>query len=220
MKKRPAARLTAALCAPCAALTLILLTPFASPAQTVPQVTSPNSSTPTPNNAPDAGSRYPNSDMEVRAIELEREHAARNRDPNAILNEVNEDLHRLQTLGEEVGHAASGPQQPDFKYVLDSTAEIKKRALRLKVDLALPAGAKEERRDDLKETGNGPLQPGLAVLCKLLDGFLHNPIFSNADVGALDPHLTARARRDLDDIVTLSDKLHKTAEKLSKSAGK
>ena len=221
--KRTSAKLTAVLFAPCAALILILLSPVSSTAQTAPQITSPTQQKPaTQTNVPDAGARYPNGDMQVRTIELEREHARANRDPTAILNEVNEDLHRLQALNEEIAPAASATPaaQPDYKHVLDLTAEVKKRALRLKTDLALPQTAKEEKRNDLKEADNGQLQPGLTMLGKLLEGFLHNPIFSGGDVGALDPHLTAQAKRDLDDIIALSEKLRKTADKLNKSAGK
>jgi hypothetical protein len=53
----------------------------------------------------------------------------------------------------------------------------------------------------------------LSALNKLLDGFLRNPIFS--DSGPLDMRLAARARRDLEDIVVLSEKLRKNAEKRS-----
>jgi hypothetical protein len=155
---------------------------------------------------------------QIRSMEIEKERAKH--DPQAILTEINEDLHRLQALHDEMAQATTAPQQLNYKYLLDTTTEIKKRALRLKTDLALPQGGKEEKRADLKEADNGQLQPGLTVLNQLLDGFLHNPIFSNADTGALDPHLTAQAKRDLDDIITLSEKLHKTADKLNKSGGK
>ena len=157
-------------------------------------------------------------EQQIRDLEIQKERAAR--DPQVILSEVNEDLLRLQALNEEVTRAGAGGQQLDYRHVLDSTTEIKKRALRLKIDLALPQGAKEEKRNDLKGADNGQLQPGLEMLGKLLEGFLHNPIFNGGDVGALDPHLTAKARRDLDDIITLSEKLRKTADKLSKSGGK
>jgi hypothetical protein len=159
-------------------------------------------------------------EQQIRDLEVRKERAAR--DPQTILTEVNEDLHRLQALNEEMARAGAAGQQPDYKYFLDSTAEVKKRALRLKTDLALPQGAKDEKekRADLKEADNGQLQPGLAILGKLLDGFLHNPIFSGGDVGALDPHLTSQAKRDLDDIIALSEKLRKTADKLNKSGGK
>ncbi len=156
-------------------------------------------------------------EQQIRSMELEKERARR--DPQAILTEINEDLRRLQALNDEVAHAAAADARPDYKSVLDSTAEVKKRALRLKTDLALPPGAKEEKHADLKGADNGQLQPGLSMLNKLLDGFLHNPIFSG-ETGALDPHLTAQAKRDLDDIIALSEKLRKTADKLGKSGGK
>jgi hypothetical protein len=157
-------------------------------------------------------------EQQIRALEIDKEKASR--DPQVILTQINEDLHRLQALNEEMAHTASDSVQFNFKYVLDSTAEVKKRALRLKTNLALPQNGKDEKRNDLKEADNGQLQPGLSMLNKLLDGFLRNPIFNSGEVGALDPHLTAQARRDLDDIITLSEKLRKTADKLNKSGGK
>jgi len=153
---------------------------------------------------------------QIRSLEIEQEKAKR--DPQAILTEINEDLHRLQALNDEMAHATAAPQQLNYKYILDSTTEIKKRALRLKTDLALPPSAKEEKRTDLKEADNGQLQPGLVVLNKLLDSFLHNAIFS--DPGMPDPQLAAKAKRDLDDIIMLSEKLRKTADKLNKTGGK
>jgi hypothetical protein len=201
------AKLLASFFVSCMALILILLAPISSQAQQPPAQTNP----------PDAGARYPNGDMEVRVIELEREHANK-RDPNAILNEINEDLHRLQALHDELAEAIAGNQQLDYKYILASITEIKKRALRLKTDLALPANVKEEKGSANKEAGNGQLQPGLNALNKLLDGFLHNAIFS--DPGTPDPHLAAQAKRDLDDIIMLSEKMRKAADRLNKSGGK
>jgi hypothetical protein len=58
----------------------------------------------------------------------------------------------------------------------------------------------------------------LLALNKLLDGFLHNPIFS--DAGEIDLQLAAKARRDLEDITVLSEKLRKNADKRSKTSGK
>jgi hypothetical protein len=203
---QPSAKLIAGFFASGAALLLILLLPIAPQAQ----------QTPSPENPPDAGARYPNSDMQVRVLELEREHA-RTRDPNTILNEINEDLHRLQALHDELAQAAAVNQQLNYKDILAATAEIKKRALRLKIDLALPAGVKAEKGNANREADNEQLQPGLAALNKLLDGFLHNAIFS--DSGPPDPHLAAQAKRDLDDIITRSEKLYKMADKVNKAGG-
>lgn len=62
------------------------------------------------------------------------------------------------------------------------------------------------------------LQPSLSVLNGLLDSFLHNPVFT--DTGAVDLQLAAKARQDLEDIIVVSEKVRKTAEKLNKSSGK
>jgi hypothetical protein len=56
--------------------------------------------------------------------------------------------------------------------------------------------------------------PG-SVLDKPLHSFLHNSVFT--DTGAVDLQLAAKARKDLDDIIVVSEKVRKTAEKLSKS---
>jgi hypothetical protein len=149
---------------------------------------------------------------------LERE-KTRKREPKEILAEVNEDMGRLKILNEEISaQAVATDQQPNYKSILDNVTEVKKRATRLATDLALPQEDKEEKRVVGKDAEKGALQPALLELNKLLDGFLNNPVFS--DTGAVDLQLAAKARRDLDDIIVLSDKLRKGADKRSKAGGK
>ncbi len=161
----------------------------------------------------DLGSR----DQQVTSLERERE---RKRDPQEVMAEVNEDMARLKALSENLAtQAAATEQQLNYQAVSEGVVEIKKRSTRLRTDLAvLPPLAKEEKRADLKAVESGALQPALATLNKLIEGFLHNPIFS--DAGAVDQQLAAKARRDLEDIITLSDKLRKNADKLSKANNK
>ncbi len=155
---------------------------------------------------------------EHQMSQLERE-KTRKREPNEILAEVNEDMGRLKTLNEKISaHAAATDQQLNYKSILDNVTEVKKRATRLGTDLALPQEEKEEKRVVGKDAEKGALQPGLLELNKLLDGFLNNPVFS--DTGAVDLQLATKARRDLDDIIVLSDKLRKSADKRSKAGGK
>jgi hypothetical protein len=84
--------------------------------------------------------------------------------------------------------------------------------------LALPKADSKEKVPDFKEAEQGELQPALSQLNQLLESFLHNPIFS--DTGDIDLELAARARRDLDSIVVLSEKVRKNAEKRSKTISK
>jgi hypothetical protein len=153
---------------------------------------------------------------QISALEREKTHK---REPQEILTEVNEDMGRLKKLNEELSvHVAATDQQLNYKSILENLTEVKKRATRLGTDLALPQEEKTEKRIVGKDADKGALQPALLELNKLLDSFLNNPIFS--DTGAVDLQLAAKARRELDDIVVLSDKLRKSVDKRSKTSSK
>jgi hypothetical protein len=161
-----------------------------------------------------AGRDIDSRERQMRKIDVEKE---KKRDPKEILVEVNEDLSRLNVLNEGLANVTAGNQPANYNGIVESVTEIKKRATRLKSSLALPQEQKEEKSAGFKDAEKAELQPALATLNKLLDRFLRNPIFS--DSGPLDLRLAARARRDLEDIIVLSEKLRKNAEKRSKSTG-
>ena len=140
----------------------------------------------------------------------------RPRDPKEVLVEVNEDLSRLNLLNEKIAANSGNNVSLNYKEIVDSSAEIKKRATRLKSSLALPAEEGEEKSAGFKDAEKAELQPVLSTMHSLLNSFLRNPIFS--DSGALDMRLAAKARRDLEDIIVLSEKLRKNAEKRAKSS--
>jgi hypothetical protein len=145
--------------------------------------------------------------------------AARKRDPQEIMAEVNDDLKQLNALNGNIStHAAATAQPLNYQSILADVTEVKKRSTRLRTDLALPQAGKDEKRDNFKDAEKGELQPALAGLNQLLESFLHNPIFG--DAGAVDVQLAAKARRDLEDIVVLSEKVRKNAEKRSKLSAK
>lgn len=149
---------------------------------------------------------------------LERE-KTRKREPKEILTEVNQDMGRLKILNQELSaHVAATDQQLNYKSILENLTEVKKRAVRLGTDLALPQEENKEKRIVGKDAEKGALQPALLELNKLVDDFLNNPIFS--DTGAVDLQLAAKARRDLDGVILISDKLRKNAEKRSKASVK
>jgi len=155
-------------------------------------------------------------DQQITALEREK---ARKREPAELLAEVNEDMAQLKALNEEMSaQAAATDQELNYKAILNDLAETNKRATRLGSNLALPPAEKDDKRTVVKDVGKGPLQPALLELNKLLDTFLNNPIF--VDTGAIDMHLAAKARGDLDDIIVLSDKLRKSADKRSKAGVK
>ncbi len=152
---------------------------------------------------------------EHQMSELERA-PAKKREAKDVMAEVNEDLRRLGVLHEGITASLAATNQPlNPQAFMDSSTEIKTRALQLRTDLALPFDEKATHPDPLKGMDSKTLQPMVAVLDKLLESFLHNPVFT--DQGAVDMQLAAKARLDLEDIITVSEKVRKTAEKLSKS---
>jgi hypothetical protein len=155
-------------------------------------------------------------DNRVRENEMER---SRKRDPNEVMAEVNDDLRQLNQLNDAIAmHTATPNQAFNYDSVVGKAAEIKKRSIRLRTDLALPKSDGKEKLPDFKDAEQGELKPSLSQLNQLLDSFLHNPIFG--DTGEIDMHLAAKARRDLESIIILSEKVRKNAEKQSKSSNK
>lgn len=154
---------------------------------------------------------------ETEMSNLERQgKAGPKRDPQMILAEVNEDFDRLRAIDEELKTGLKSENALDYKHIAESSAEVKKRATRLKTNLALPA-PKDMKREKMQEPG-ADLKPSVVMLESLINSFITNPIFS--DSGGLDAKLAGKAKLDLDSIIDLSDKLRKSAEKMSKNAGK
>ena len=164
-----------------------------------------------PENVPTQG----DPDRQVRAQEIEAERAKR--DPQLVMAEINEDFGRLRVLSEEMKLAMKAAAAPGYKRIADSSAEIKKRATRLRANIVFPPPPKDEKRQKMQDPGE-EFQPLFAMMDKLLTSFLTNPIFT--DSGGLDVQLANRARYDLEDIIKLSDKLRKSADKMQKNAAK
>lgn len=78
------------------------------------------------------------SKREAQIYAIERD-SKRPRDPKEVLVEVNEDLKRLSVLNEGIAANTGNDASINYKQLVDSSAEIKKRATRLKSSLALPA---------------------------------------------------------------------------------
>jgi hypothetical protein len=161
---------------------------------------------------------------EIRQVERDNaarenaiEHPTKKRDPNEVMAEVNDDLRQLNQLNDTLA-AYAAAETLKYDSIVGSAFEVKKRSSRLKINLALPKPESKEKLPDFKNAEQGELQPALSTLNQLLESFLHNPIFS--DTGDIDLELAARARRDLDSIVILSEKVRKNAEKRTKPSAK
>lgn len=157
-------------------------------------------------------------EMTIRALEEQlKRPEARSKEHRLAFAQISEDFTRIQLVNNDLLTRAAAPGTvPDPGFVAKSTAEIKKLAGRLKENLVLPEPEKGYKRSDA-EVGPGAerLKAALSALGKLVAGFAHNPIFKESNV--VDTQLSAKARRDLEEIIALSDQIRKFCEKQAKA---
>jgi hypothetical protein len=139
------------------------------------------------------------------------------REPRLAFAQIREDFIRLQVVNNDLARAVAGAGQLDFKLVAKSAAELKKRAERLKLNLALPEAAEGEKAP----APPAPTDPEqLRAALSRLDG----TILKFADelhatgVRRLDAQSAAKLRRGLEEIVALSGRVKKGSEKLGEAA--
>lgn len=142
--------------------------------------------------------------------------------PELRLAQIREDYERVQSLNNDLRRAAAA-ETPDYKRIASAAAEVRKRASRLKANLAFPepdedAKVRKEANDaDDAADEAARVRASLKTLDGLVVSFVTNPVFQSS---ALDAPQAARASRDLRDIIELSAEIRKTAERLAKSRAK
>jgi len=129
----------------------------------------------------------------------------------AMMDQVSEDFQRILTLHNEIVRAITANQSLSYQFISDATGEIRKRAARLQSSLKLqkPAPPTENRETDLKVMQT---KDELLLLCKQIESFVRNPIIDKP--GTVDAQQLAKARKDLQSIVELSDAIRKRVDKL------
>lgn len=137
-------------------------------------------------------------------------------DQRLVFAQISEDFLRIQIVNDELARALEPTGPLDFKLIAQAASEIKKRAGRLKYNLALPEPAERVKRPKLEVETGAQLRAALTTLGPLIAGFAHNPIFKETKV--LDAQLSTKARCDLEEIIELSSQVKKSSEQLSKAA--
>ena len=130
------------------------------------------------------------------------------------LAQIRDDLNYLQYVG--LSQSAFRGGELNFKAVAKSASEIRKRAARLRNNLALPGvekGAEQSPPELLLEPVG--LKAALSKLWALIRGAMPNPVLRGR---LLDFALAGKARRDLDEIVELSERVRKSCELINKTA--
>lgn len=160
-------------------------------------------------------------DMNVRRLELEKERVAKPtfEVSKETTRQVNEDFARIQSINAEIMHDYATGVAPDYRHISEVMADISKRAARLNANLLLPSND-EEANDRASEVTSDKRQvrSPLLDLNDFISSFVTNPIFKNSNTIDLD--LGKRAKRDLLSIIDLSDRISKSAAKLSKTTEK
>jgi len=120
------------------------------------------------------------------------------REQRLMLAQIREDFRRLQSINAERIQPSITGNVIDYSKIVKASANIERRAVRLKNNLALP------------DTNDTPTEPEntlsyldqLKRLDSAICSFVSNPIFQTAKV--IDVQLAEKATRDLDEIITIS----------------
>ena len=138
------------------------------------------------------------------------------REQVSFFKQINEDFKRIQVLNNELMSAVSSGRALNYKLISDNTAEIKRRANRLKLYLILPKLEDEKGgRPEQRATDTEQLKANLILLDEAVMSFVTNPLFQQPNVINVD--LSSKASRSLKTIIDLSSLLKKSAEQLQKN---
>jgi hypothetical protein len=133
------------------------------------------------------------------------------------MSEIAEDYRDLQQVNNRMMGSVMRAPAPDYGLINKSVTDIRKRAERLRENLALPApdAAKDEKGSEPKPAEDAAgMKAALLALDRSIMSFVRSPLFKNTDV--LDAEAAARAGRDLDDVIERSRLAGKDAERLGK----
>ncbi len=141
------------------------------------------------------------------------------RDLEAAVKRMREDFKGIQVMRNNVVRHLQSEKPLDYKFIASETEGINKRANRLKAHLARESveGEKKEEGKHV-ELGDNQMKDALVTMCKRIDSFTENPVFKLP--GVVDAAHSAKASRDLRDIILLSGGIVKLADKLNKAPSK
>ena len=215
MKSRHARVLPAA--AACAALLFFTLT---APPEALAQGRRPQAHHPPTPAQPDPIPRPPSvRERQMMMDEMAREVGkgpAPRKSEELRMSEIAEDYRDLQQVNNKMMASTMRAAEPDYKMVAGSLADIRRRAERLRENLALPApGARGEAKAEPKPAADAAgMKAALLALDRSIMSFVRSPLFRNTDV--LDAEAAAGASSDLADVIERSRLAAKDAERLGK----
>lgn len=141
------------------------------------------------------------------------------RDLEAAAKQMSEDFKGIQVMRNNVVRHLLSQKPLDYKFIASETERINKRANRMKAHLTRES-VEGEKKEDVKQVdlGDKQMKDALVTMCKRIDSFTENPVFKLPDV--VDAAQSAKAGRDLREIILLSGGIVKLVEKLNKTPSK
>lgn len=138
-------------------------------------------------------------------------------DTRPAYGEVAEEFKQLQLVNYSLAGVADPKVALDYARVRKESAEVRKRAARLKAYLSLPEVEADGKADGGAEIETPEaLRSAAGRLDALVNSFAWNPVFQKPDV--VDLEQSAKASRDLAGIISLSEQIRRCAEELGKNA--
>ena len=134
----------------------------------------------------------------------------------AVLFQIRQDFLRIQIINDGIQKSNLPAGALDLELTAKSTAEIVRCAQRLKINLAFPEGEPAANSPRRKTNLNlEELRTSLAVLDKVINAFVANPVFERS--GVVDAKLSVQASHDLEQIILVSKQLKRSSEKLRRA---
>lgn len=154
--------------------------------------------------------------QESEAVNRNRRNAGLNSKADTQLSltskQIHEDFEKIQLLSNQMKTFYNANSVLDYKQIADGTGEIKKRAERLKENLALPKARGEKGKTEIVVTQELPQT--LSSLHALIKSFVSSPFFLNPNI--IDAQHLIKTRAELDQIIKLSELSNKEAKKFNK----
>ena len=148
---------------------------------------------------------------------MAKQRRPRKSNPQLALAQVQDDFTHIQLINKKLGLTALRNSNLDLNFVTKAATEINRRADRLKENLALPVPAETTEPFKYNVANATQLKAPIVDLARLILDFTDNPYFKEASV--LETEQANKARRDLENIIALSERIRELSRKLDQGSG-
>ncbi len=167
-----------------------------------------------PSDSPGSSPKDRSLEDKYRSDEIERvrrEAETREYHPSLRFPEIKKDFERIQIINSEQLQTSASRPRYDFERIAKAATEIRTRATRLKSNLFPIASKGLDKQSDRSNSKRDDLKFLLHELDRAIIIFVHNPMFENTRV--VNQQDSARAERGLWDIIDLSERTRKRAQR-------